>query len=363
MCRPGEPIPRPRQFRGKVDSLVSGMDIGIHQLFLSDRLSMPFFNSVLASILALLPKWAAHPFARPYVAGESATEALEVVKRLNADGFAVTLDILGEHVEAAGEARSVRDAYSNLYDLLSEHGLDCNISLKLTHLGLGAESRLARESLLHLAAKAREHGNFLRIDMESSHYTDETIALYRECRESWKDTGMVLQARLRRTLSDIEALCGPDFNCRICKGIYPESEEISFTAAAEIRENFSRAARAILDGEGYAAIATHDTELIDSLEGWIIENGIPSERFEFQVLHGVPMSGRLERLLDRGYRVRVYVPFGEDWFDYSIRRLRENPRILGYVLKNLFRSRHQPLRPAAPQEEELRPQDDETVPA
>ena len=324
---------------------------------------MPLFNSVLARILTLLPKWAAHPFARPYVAGESAAEALEVVKRLNAGGFAVTLDILGEHVESAGEARAVRDAYSNLYDLLSEPSLDCNISLKLTHLGLGVERKLARENLLHLAAKAREHGNFLRIDMESARYTDETIALYRECKESCKETGMVLQARLRRTLSDIEALCGPGFNCRICKGIYLESEEISFTGASEIRENFSRAARAILDGEGYAAIATHDTELIDSLEAWIIENGIPPERYEFQVLHGVPMSGRLERLLEQGYRVRVYVPFGEDWFDYSIRRLRENPRILGYVLKNLFRGRHGPPRPAAPQAKAPQRQDDETVPA
>ena len=337
------------------------MDIGMQQLFLSDRLSMPLFNSVLARSLTLLPKWAAHPFARPYVAGESATEALDVVKSLNAGGFAVTLDILGEHVESAGEARAVRDAYSKLYDLLGERSLDCNISLKLTHLGLGVERKLARENLLHLAAKAREHGNFLRIDMESSRYTDETIALYRECRESCEDTGMVLQARLRRTLSDIEALRGPGFNCRICKGIYLESEEVSFPGAAEIRENFSRAVRAILDGGGYAAIATHDTEVIDSLEAWLIENGVPPGRFEFQVLHGVPMAGRLEKLRERGYRVRVYVPFGEDWFDYSIRRLRENPRILGYVLKNLFRRRRGPARAAAPPAKDPQWQDDETV--
>lgn len=318
------------------------MDIGIQKPHLSDRLSMPFFNSVLAGALALLPKWAARPFARPYVAGTTPSRALEVAAGLNSAGFSATLDILGEHVESPEEARRVRDDYLQLYDLIAGQGLDCNISLKLTHLGLGLPDSPARENLLELAARARRHGNFLRIDMESSACTDETIALYRECRALHDGTGMVLQARLRRTLADIDELCGPDFNCRICKGIYPEAEEISFTSAAEIRENFSLAARKILAGDGYAAIATHDIELIDSLEAWIIGNEISPDRFEFQVLHGVPMAGRLEKLLVRGYRVRVYVPFGEDWFDYSIRRLRENPRILGYVLRNLFRRRHGP---------------------
>ena len=170
-------------------------------------------------------------------------------------------------------------------------------------------------------------------------YTDETIALYQECREHHEGTGMVLQARLKRTLPDIEKLCGPDFNCRICKGIYPESAEIALTTDTEIRENFSRAVKTILRGDGYAAIATHDTRLIDSLQDWITKHELPPGRFEFQVLHGVPMAGRLDELLERGYKVRVYVPFGEDWFDYSIRRLQENPRILGYVIRNLFRRR------------------------
>ena len=300
---------------------------------------MPLFNSVLAGVLNLLPKWAARPFARPYVAGTTASSALAVVAQLNSRGFSATLDILGEHVGSPEEAGRVKDAYLQLYDLIARGELDCNISLKLTHLGLGLDSNPARENLLELAARARKHGNFLRIDMENSEYTDETISLYKECRSHHEGTGMVLQARLKRTVPDIERLSAPGFNCRICKGIYPESEEISLPTAAEIRQNFSLAVQTILQGDGYAAIATHDLELIDSLQEWIIEHRISSQRFEFQVLHGVPMGGRLEELLASGYRVRVYVPFGEDWFDYSIRRLRENPRILGYVIRNLFRRR------------------------
>ena len=353
-------LQRPFGLRLEVDSSACRMDIGNRQPHLSYRLSMPLFNSILSRILPLLPKWAARPFASPYVAGTTSSSALKVVQRLNTAGFSATVDILGEHVESSAEARRVRDAYLELYELIYRQGLHCNISLKLTHLGLGLSESPAKENLLDLAGKARERGNFLRIDMENSDYTDETIALYRECRKLHEPTGMVLQARLRRTLADIEELCGPGFNCRICKGIYPEPEELSFTLANEIRENFSLAVRAILSRGGYAAIATHDIELINSLERWLVENEIPPHRFEFQVLHGVPMGGRLEQLLERGYRVRVYVPFGEDWFDYSIRRLRENPRILGYVIKNIF-SRGR--RVTAQQEVPARRQPDDTVPA
>ena len=336
------------------------MDIGNRQPHFSYRLSMPLFNSVLAWILPLLPKWAARPFASPYVAGTTPSSALKVVQGLNTAGFSATLDILGEHVESPAEARRVRNAYLELYECIYRQGLDCNISLKLTHLGLGLSESPAKENLLDLAGKARERDNFLRIDMENSDYTDQTISLYRKCRELHESTGIVLQARLRRTLADIEELCGPGFNCRICKGIYPEPEELAFTLADEIRENFSLAVRAVLSRGGYAAIATHDIELINSLENWLMENEIPPHRFEFQVLHGVPMAGRLDRLLERGYRVRVYVPFGEDWFDYSIRRLRENPRILGYVIKNLFSRR---CRTAAQQKVPAGRQPDDTVPA
>jgi proline dehydrogenase len=346
--------------RLKVDSPSCQMDIGTRQPHLSYRLSMHLFNSVLARILPLLPKWAARPFASPYVAGTTPSSALEVVQGLNSAGFSATLDILGEHVESPAEARRVRNAYLELYECIYRQGLDCNISLKLTHLGLGLSESPAKENLLDLAGKARERDNFLRIDMENSDYTDQTISLYRKCRELHESTGMVLQARLRRTLADIEELCEPGFNCRICKGIYPEPAELSFTLADEIRENFSLAVRAVLSRGGYAAIATHDIKLINSLEDWLMENEVPPHRFEFQVLHGVPMAGRLERLLERGYRVRVYVPFGEDWFDYSIRRLRENPRILGYVIKNLFSRR---CRAAAQQKVPARRQPDDTVPA
>ena len=203
---------------------------------------MPLFNSILARTLPLLPKWAARPFASPYVAGTNPSSALKVVQELNAAGFSATLDILGEHIGSPAEARRVRDAYLELYELIYGQGLDCNISLKLTHLGLGLSGCPAKENLLDLAGKARERDNFLRIDMENSDYTDQTISLYRESRKLHEPTGMVLQACLRRTLADIEELCEPGFNCRICKGIYPEPEELSFICANEIRKNFSLAA-------------------------------------------------------------------------------------------------------------------------
>lgn len=298
---------------------------------------MSWFNSALVTLLSFSPKWIVKPFAFPYVAGETEDEMVKTVRRLNDEGFMATIDILGEHVHNLDEAREVKDSYLKLYPLIASEGLDANISVKLTHFGLHLDRSNAERNLLELLEAARQHQNFLRLDMENSPYTDDTILLYRTCKQKYSGVGTVLQSYFHRTLNDITVLNNSDFNVRICKGIYRESPTIAYQDPEKIRSNFIKAVQQVITGGGYAAIATHDTIIIDALESWIIQEQIQDNRYEFQVLHGVPMGNRLKRLLANGHRVRVYVPYGKSWYDYAIRRLKENPGILWYVLKNLFR--------------------------
>jgi len=298
---------------------------------------MNIINTILVSLLSHLPKWIVKPFASPYVAGVTTDDAVKAVKALNKKGFVATIDILGEHVHSKDESFKIRDDYRNLYDTIAKENLNANISLKPTHLGLEIDPLLAEENLNSVLEKAKENNNFMRIDMENSPYTDATIDIYKKCLYKYDKVGMVLQSYLKRTEKDISNLDSEKFNCRICKGIYHEDEEIAYHDKKEIHERFFSNIKAILSGKGYAAIATHDIPLINKIEKWIIENKIPFDKFEFQVLYGVPMGNRLLELLEKGYTVRNYVPFGESWFDYSIRRLKENPNIMWYVLGNMFK--------------------------
>jgi len=300
---------------------------------------MALFNRTISAILPILPRSFARPFAIRYVAGETVEEALEVIRKLNDNGFTATLDILGEHTTSKEKIENVTLTYKELYNQISERDLDCNISLKLTHLGLGFDDQLTEENLLRVLDSARQYNNFLRIDMENSPFTDRTLDLYRRCLKQYDHVGFVLQSYLFRSARDLEEHQNGKMNVRICKGIYQEQAEIAFHDRDEIRENFIRLVKMILEGEGYAAIATHDLYLIDTLETWILNKEIPKERYEFQVLYGVPMKGRLEELRDAGHKVRVYVPFGEEWYDYAVRRLKENPNLGGYIIKNLFTRR------------------------
>jgi len=296
---------------------------------------MKLINSILVKLLSHFPKWIVKPFASPYVAGVSVDDAVKTVKSLNEKRFLTTVDILGEHVHSKKESFKIKDEYTNLYDRIK--GLDANISLKPTHLGMEINPSLAEDNLLKILEKAKENHNFMRIDMENSPYTDATIDIYKKCLVKYDKVGMVLQSYLKRTAQDIINLDSEKFNCRICKGIYRESEDIAYHTKGKIRQRFFEDVKSILNGKGYVAIATHDISLIDNIENWIVENNIPLDRFEFQVLYGVPMGNKLQQLLDKGYKVRNYVPFGEAWFDYSIRRLKENPNIMWYVLGNMFK--------------------------
>ena len=298
---------------------------------------MSWINTSIVSLIRFMPRWSIHPFAKTYVAGESIGETILAVKEINSRGFTCTLDILGEHVQSAVEAENITREYCDLYDVITAENMNCNISIKLTHIGLALDKNIAAENLIRILKQAKLHSNFCRIDMENSTYTQQTIDLYKDCVSIYPNIGIVLQAYLKRSLGDARDLNTPGFNTRICKGIYDEPETIALQDKTSIQDNFFQITKEILSGNGFAAIATHDIPLIDRIDEWIESTQVSSDRFEFQVLYGVPMGSRLERLLDKGYTVRQYIPFGKEWFDYSLRRLKENPKIMSYVLGNLFK--------------------------
>ena len=295
------------------------------------------FNSLIAGLMPYFPKWFVRPFAKPYVAGESLDEAIDIVRDLNKKGYAATMDILGEFVESTDEANQIKDDYAQVIQRIAEYGLDSTISVKPTHLGLGLDDALGEANIMALAQSGKDYGVGVTIDMENSPYTYQTFDIYKRALSIHDNMGTVIQAYLYRSLDDIKSLDSPRLNLRICKGIYKESPEIAIQNRTAINNNYVEMAKTLLNGDGYACLATHDLSLIDRLEALIESENIPSDRFEFQVLYGVPMRNRLEALKAKGYKVLVYVPFGEAWFEYSVRRLKENPKIISYVMGNWFK--------------------------
>lgn len=299
---------------------------------------LKLINYIIVALLPLVPKKIVGLFAKRYVAGETVPEALSTVKDLNDLGFAVTLDILGEHLATVEAARVIADRYIDLYQQIADAGVNTNISVKPTHLGLDLGLDVCRDNLFAILDAAKAQNNFLRIDMENSPYTDKTIELYRSCQGRYPSVGLVIQAYLFRSARDIAELTKAPLNLRLCKGIYREATEIAIQEREAINSNYLDLTRQALMGDAYVGLATHDQGLIDQLVALVKEIGAQKECFEFQVLYGVPMGTKLTELLAQGFKVRVYVPFGEEWYDYSIRRLKENPDIAGNVLRNLFRS-------------------------
>ena len=293
-------------------------------------------NNILASSVSVMPKWFIKLFSKSYIAGHRPKEVIDVVKNLNSQGFSATIDILGEHINSQDKTNSVTKEYIQIYNDIAKNSVDSNISVKPTHIGLDISMDLALENFKILINKASESSNFLRIDMESSINTDSTFKIYDDLFKIYPNVGVVLQAYLKRSIADIEKLAGPGFNARICKGIYKENKNIAYQDPEDISKNFLAMAKAMLAKNSYACYATHDLQLIDDLVSLTKEMDADTSKFEFQVLYGVPMKGKLDELLKSGYKVRVYVPYGPDWYDYSIRRIKENPNIAGYVIKNLF---------------------------
>ena len=299
---------------------------------------MKLINNLIIQILPFLPKFLVKIVASPYIAGITDEEMLQNVKKLNQKGFKVAIDILGEHVQTENEAKEVTDRYVAIYDEISKRNLLANLSIKLTHVGQDLGLDIVEKNLSKLVEAAKKNNNFLRLDMENAPYTSETIKLYKEMFNYYDQIGIVIQAYLHRSIDDIKALSNDKFNVRICKGIYVEDPSLVLNDYNDIRENYISLVKESLNNGSYVGIATHDEFLIDSLYSWILEKGISKDRHEFQVLHGVPMQKKLKKLMDDGNTVRVYLPYGDNWYDYSVRRLKENPKMAGYIIKNLFSS-------------------------
>jgi proline dehydrogenase len=288
-------------------------------------------DRAIVRALPVVPKPVVQLISSRYIAGKRLEDACRVVSRLNAAGKMATVDVLGEEIRNTGEAERIRDAYLDVLGALEREGLDANVSVKLTALGLELDYGLCRDLLRGLVADAAERSNFVRIDMEDSSYTDRTLRLYRELREDGHENlGVVLQAYLRRTLDDVDALADLKPNVRLCKGIYVEPPEIAFQGEDEVRESFLAALDALLDGGSYVGIATHDEELLQGAERRVVERRLDAREYEFQMLLGV-REARASALVREGRRLRVYVPFGVQWYEYSLRRLQENPKVAGYI--------------------------------
>ena len=297
-----------------------------------------FFNQFIIKILPYLPFSIVRLVAGRYVAGETAEDALKVVKALNQQGFSATVDILGEHTNNEHTARDITREYKAILSSIYEQNLNCNISIKPSHLGMDISKECLIDNMSNLIETAKENSQFIRIDMEDSSLTDATIQLYTKCKEQYEKVGTVLQAYLFRSENDLFKLINKNrLNLRICKGIYRESSDIALQNRHDINSNYLKLLRFSFENNIYVCIATHDQYLIKEAYKIIEDFKIQNDRFEFQVLYGVPMSTWLKKHLKHGYRVRVYVPFGRDWYDYSVRRMKENPNIIGYVLRDMFR--------------------------
>ena len=288
-------------------------------------------DRALARTLPLVPRAIVRRVAARYIAGEELADACRVVRELNGRGLLATLDVLGEEVRTEGEAAEVAAAYLAALQAIGREGLRSGVSVKPTAVGLDVDRGLCRENLERIVRRAAELRRFVRIDMEDSSTTTATLEIYRELRAAGLDNvGVVLQARLRRTLDDARALAGLRASVRLCKGIYLEPPELAYTDDDEVGESFVRIAEALVEGGGEVAFATHADRLIHCSRLLLAERGVPRDRYEFQLLLGV-RADLAERLAADGERVRIYVPYGRRWYEYSLRRLQENPRMATQV--------------------------------
>ena len=294
---------------------------------------MSLLDRAIAKALPAVPKPVVQVFSQRYIAGSTLADAVRVARRLNGEGKSATVDVLGEEITREEETRAIAQAYRDVFAAIDRAALDSNVSVKLTALGLELSYDLYRENLLEVVRTAAGYGNFVRIDMEDSSTTDDTLRLYRELRQDGHDNvDFVLQARLRRTLDDVHALADLRPSVRLCKGIYLEPGTIAFTDYEAVRANFVRCLDALLDAGCYVGVATHDEWLIGESLAQISRLGLGPLEYELQMLLGV-REERRDELVAEGHRLRVYVPFGEHWYGYSVRRLQENPAMAGTIAK------------------------------
>jgi proline dehydrogenase len=289
-------------------------------------------DRAIVRLLPAVPKPVVQRLSSRYIAGPALDDAIRVVRKLNAKGKMATIDVLGEDVTNPDEARAIAGQYHDVLARVDEEHLDSNISVKLTGLGLELDYGLCRENLEAVVGDAAARGSFVRIDMEDSSTTDRTLQLYRDVHGDGLDNlGVVLQAYLRRTLSDLPGLD----NVRLCKGIYVEPPALAFREYEAVRANYVRCLEALVQQGAYVGIATHDEHLIREALRIVRAAGLEREQYEFQMLLGV-RPDRADELVADGHRLRVYVPYGSHWYEYSVRRLQENPKMAGYIASDLF---------------------------
>ena len=291
-------------------------------------------DRAVVRLLPAIPKPIVRKISNRYIAGPTLEDACRVVSRLNTAGKMATIDVLGERIDEPEQARALVDEHDGVLDAIEQNGLDSNVSIKLTALGLTIDRDLCLENTEAVVEHAAESGNFVRIDMEESTHTTQTLEIYRELRgRGFDNVGVVLQSRLRRTLRDIRSLADLRPNVRLCKGIYLEPPLVAYQGYQEVRDNFVAALDLLLGGGSYVGIATHDE--------WLLERGLERvadmdrEEYEFQMLLGV-RELRGDKLVKEGHRLRIYTPYGRQWREYSMRRLQENPKIAGYILADLL---------------------------
>jgi proline dehydrogenase len=272
-----------------------------------------------------------------FVAGETLEEALEVARACNDAGMHATLDYLGENVSTIEDAQKARDAYLEIFDRIAEERLHANVSCKLTQLGLDISPEFCEGLVLSIAERAAANDSFLRIDMEGSAYTQRTVDLVKRVRAQTPTVGTVIQSYLYRSESDVNDLLSVGCRIRLCKGAYSETMEVAYPRKADVDGNYIRLMRMLLPSGFYHGIATHDPKMIAATIRWAAEKQISKDDFEFQMLYGIRTD--LQRQLVRdGFRLRIYIPYGRDWFPYVMRRLAERPANLMFFLRNFLRS-------------------------
>jgi len=282
---------------------------------------------IATSIVPRVPERVLWFFARSYIAGETLNDALRVASQYNESGIETTTDVLGEATKTAEQAQTTVAQYLGAIPRLSTDVRRANVSVKLTALGLDVDRGQCERNLRTLCAAARDHGVFVRIDMESSAYTGVTLAIYERLRSEFPAVGITLQAMLKRTPADARRMAAIKANVRLCKGIYIEPPAIAFQTRSEIHASYLATLETLLDGGCYVGLATHHGALIAQAEALIGARRLSRGEYEFQMLHGV--TGQAARLVAQGHRLRVYLPFGAQWRRYAERRLHENPRLIG----------------------------------
>ena len=299
------------------------------------------FNKMIAGILPYMPKKLIWIFSKRYIAGVTIQDAIRVSKKYNSGGIKVTIDLLGEFITSLNQAEDNKNQYLDIIETIEKEKIDGNYSLKPTMFGLLIDEEICYQNIREIVRKAAEFNNFIRVDMEDSQCTDPEITMFRKLKEEYpKNVGLVFQSYMKRTLDDIKGL--QDLNSpetpisyRLCKGIYVEPEEVAYKKREEINEHFLKDLEYMFQHKIYAGIATHDKALVNGAYRLIEHYSVPKHMYEFQMLYGVTPDLR-KSIVDKGHVMRIYVPFGKQWFAYSTRRLKENPQMANHIIKALF---------------------------